>query len=116
MQQRPRWQRAVENLSVGQLVIIRQDNLPPTKWLLGRIEAIHPGTDGLVRVATVRTQNSTLKRPVVKLCPLPWPQLPELPSDDFNSSFIEKFRLMVKKLITRGYGGRMFGTLKNILL
>lgn len=74
LQQRPRWRRAVENLSVGQLVIIRQDNLPPVKWLLGRIEAIHPGRDGLVRVATVRTQSSTLERPVVKLCPLPSPR------------------------------------------
>lgn len=75
MQQRPRWQSIQDNLSVGQMVIIRQDNMPPTKWLLGRIESIHPGNDGLVRVATVRTQNSVLKRPVVKLCPLPSPSL-----------------------------------------
>lgn len=78
LQQRPRWQSIQDNLSVGQMVIIRQDNMPPTKWLLGRIEAIHPGEDGLVRVATVRTQNSTLKRPIVKLCPLPSPRLPEV--------------------------------------
>lgn len=78
LQQRPKWQSAIGNLKIGQLVIIRQDDLPPAKWLLGRIEQIHPGDDGLVRVATVRTQHSTLKRPVVKLCPLPSPNLPEV--------------------------------------
>lgn len=77
LQQRPKWQQAVQNLAKGQLVIIRQDNLPPTKWLLGRIEDIHPGDDGLVRVATVRTQSSILKRPIVKLCPLPSPAFPD---------------------------------------
>ncbi|GFX01150.1 hypothetical protein TNCV_4581161 [Trichonephila clavipes] len=33
---------------------------------MARILQVHPGNDGLVRVATVKTQNSVLKRPVHK--------------------------------------------------
>lgn len=36
-------------------VIIKEDNLPPFKWKLGRIICIHPGKDEVARVATVKT-------------------------------------------------------------
>ncbi|XP_053599221.1 uncharacterized protein LOC128669064 [Microplitis demolitor] len=31
------------NLQLGTLVLIAEDNLPPLQWLIGRISAIHPG-------------------------------------------------------------------------
>lgn len=37
MQQRPKWKHVQENLKEGQLVMIMEDNLPPTVWALGRI-------------------------------------------------------------------------------
>jgi len=43
----------------------------PQLWKMGRIIAIHPGSDGKVRVATVRTDAGEVKRPIVKLCVLP---------------------------------------------
>ncbi|CAK1581457.1 unnamed protein product [Parnassius mnemosyne] len=36
-----------------------------------RVQDVHPGKDGVVRVVTLRTTNGLLKRPVNKLCPLP---------------------------------------------
>ena len=36
--------------------------------MLGRVLEATPSSDGLVRKATVRTKNSTLVRPVTKLC------------------------------------------------
>lgn len=36
-----------------------------------RVLDIHPGADGYVRVVTIKTQNSTLKRPITKVAPLP---------------------------------------------
>ncbi|KAF0696896.1 Integrase catalytic domain-containing protein [Aphis craccivora] len=40
-------------------------------WQLGRVIAIHPDPDNIVRVVTVKTAEGTLKRPVVKLVKLP---------------------------------------------
>ncbi len=71
MQQRPKWCRTSENLKVGQLVIVKDERLPPLKWKLGRVLLVHPGADGQVRVATVKTADGEYKRPIVKLCLLP---------------------------------------------
>lgn len=71
MQQRPKWLRKRENLEVGDMVMINEPNTPPTRWVIGRIKDVHPGSDGMVRVATIRTPDGICKRPVVKLCLLP---------------------------------------------
>lgn len=71
LQQRQKWKTNQRNLSVGELVLLQENNLPPYKWTLGRISAVHPGTDGVVRVATVKTANGEFRRAVVKWAPLP---------------------------------------------
>lgn len=72
LQQRVKWQRITKNLvRVGQLVLIQNPLLPPCKWELGRVIKCHAGSDGLVRVITVKTASSEYKRPLVKLCLLP---------------------------------------------
>lgn len=71
LQQRPKWMKPKPNLEVGQLVIIKDERMPPLKWKLGRVLAVHPGSDGLVRVATLKTEGGELKRPIVKLALLP---------------------------------------------
>ncbi|KAG5873196.1 hypothetical protein JTB14_013356 [Gonioctena quinquepunctata] len=53
------------------LVLIKDGNVPPCKWNMGRIIALHPGDDNVARVATVKTSSGELKRPLVKLCPPP---------------------------------------------
>lgn len=52
-------------------VLVKSDTAPPCKWQLGRITQLHPGADDQIRVATVRTVDSVIKRPIIKLCPLP---------------------------------------------
>ena len=59
-----------ENFSVGRLVLIRDDRFPPSKWPLGRILEVHPGPDGHVRVVTVKTATTSLRRHIARLCPL----------------------------------------------
>lgn len=71
LQRRSKWRTKNSNVEVGDMVVIKNDNLPPSQWLLGRIEDVHPGSDGQVRVATVRTANGIYKRSVSKICPLP---------------------------------------------
>ena len=62
-----KWRHPTRNLQVGDVVIIREDTLVPTKWPLARVSQVHCGKDGLVRVATVKTTKGTYKRPVTKL-------------------------------------------------
>ncbi|XP_039315422.1 uncharacterized protein LOC105198944 [Solenopsis invicta] len=68
---RYKWNKVVPSLTVGNLVLVVDERYPPAKWPLGRIIQTHEGKDGLTRVVTVRTQTSILKRPIVKVCPLP---------------------------------------------
>lgn len=53
------------------MVIIRNENLPPLNWKLGRISELCPGSDGVVRVVVIRTKDGFLKRPIAKICKLP---------------------------------------------
>ncbi|XP_025158151.1 uncharacterized protein LOC112589369 [Harpegnathos saltator] len=71
LQQRGKWRKVQPSIQVGKMVLIRNTTLPPCKWELGRVTQCHPGPDGLTRVVTVRTANSTLQRPIVKICLLP---------------------------------------------
>nr|XP_022908199.1 uncharacterized protein LOC111419605 [Onthophagus taurus] len=71
LQQRQKWNIPTSNPSVGDLVIIRNEQRPPLQWEIGRIELIHPGVDGVIRVVTIKTINGRLTRPVTKLCLLP---------------------------------------------
>jgi hypothetical protein len=81
LQQRPKWLQHRSNLQVDDLVIIKDDNLPPQKWKLGRVIILHPGADNLVRVVTLRTADGQLKRPIAKLCLLPIINTSESESD-----------------------------------
>lgn len=71
LQERPKWKTATLNLKPGELVIIKDPNLPPTKWLLGKIESTTQGADGRVRVASVKTTSGTFVRPIAKLARVP---------------------------------------------
>ena len=71
LQQRPKWVGPKPNLTVGSMVLVKDDRLPPLHWKLGRITEVHPGSDELVRVVTVRTVQGEFKRPIVKIAPLP---------------------------------------------
>lgn len=71
-QQRNKWQFHNMSIHVGQMVILKEDNIPPLNWSLGRIVEVHPGKDGVNRVATVRTTRGTYKRPITRLCLLPF--------------------------------------------
>lgn len=73
LQSRPKWLKVSDNIKVDDLVIIKDDRLPPQHWLLARVISTHPGADGLVRVVTVRTKNGIQKRPISihRICRLP---------------------------------------------
>lgn len=66
-----KWRFPSNEVKVGSIVLIIDENLPPSKWSLAKVIETHPGRDGLTRVVTLKTARTTLKRPIVKLCPLP---------------------------------------------
>ncbi|GFX35257.1 integrase catalytic domain-containing protein [Trichonephila clavipes] len=52
LQERYKWKFNKNNVSVGTLVLIKDENLPSTKWSTGRITEIFPGTDDISRITT----------------------------------------------------------------
>ena len=57
---------SISNIQVGDIVILQEDNLIPTKWPLARVTHAHSGIDGIVCVATVKTSTGVYKRPITK--------------------------------------------------
>ncbi|XP_058827569.1 uncharacterized protein LOC131687494 [Topomyia yanbarensis] len=68
---RTKWTRQRNNLFVGTMVLVKEDNLPPLKWALGRITHITSGSDGNIRVVTVKTKDGSFTRGISKICILP---------------------------------------------
>lgn len=66
-----KWNQPTPEIQPESLVLVMDERYPPSKWPLGRILEVHPGNDGHVRVVTVKTATSTLKRPITKLRLLP---------------------------------------------
>ncbi|XP_043468116.1 uncharacterized protein LOC122502236 [Leptopilina heterotoma] len=71
LQQRTKWKERKNSIQKDSLVLIKDDNSPPMKWLLGRVVELHPGTDGLIRVVSLRTHKGIVKRAITRLCVLP---------------------------------------------
>ena len=69
-----KWHHPTRNVQVGDIVILQEDNMVPTKWPLAKVIQTHAGKDGLVRVVIIKTATGTYKRPVTKITLL-------LPSD-----------------------------------
>ncbi|XP_039311165.1 uncharacterized protein LOC120359022 [Solenopsis invicta] len=71
-----RWQRKWrtskgQQLKVGQLAIVQQPGLGPLQWLLGWVQQLHSGPDGIARTATLRTAKGQITRPLTILAILP---------------------------------------------
>jgi len=72
LQQRPKWTGTNPNLKVGDMVLLKEETLPVLQWNLARVIQVHPGPDHLVRVVTVKTSTGNYKRPIAKICKLPF--------------------------------------------
>ncbi|XP_059049915.1 uncharacterized protein LOC131844935 [Achroia grisella] len=71
LQQRTKWKTQQKDIKLDALVILKDDNLPPLKWRLGRIKQVYPGADGVSRVADIYTAAGVTRRAFSKICPLP---------------------------------------------
>lgn len=71
LMQRRKWNRLIPEPVIGDVVLVREPDLPPARWLMGKIVKKHPGVDNVTRVVTLRYKNSYIKRPLSKIVILP---------------------------------------------
>jgi len=76
LQPRAKWLKSTPNISVGQVVMVMDSQLPRALWPVGRVNQVVPSSDGTIRVAEVTVGNRVYSRPVSKLI-----VLPEMPTD-----------------------------------
>lgn len=67
LQQLHKWKTPQRNLSIGDIVLIKEDNPFTTHWPLAKVISTFPGQDGKVCVVQVKTATSTYKRPTSKI-------------------------------------------------
>ena len=70
LQERQKWMKPRPNLEIGDLVLMKQDNVPRNQWPLGLVTRTHKSDDGLVRCVDVRTATGIYERPITKICVL----------------------------------------------
>lgn len=68
---RNKWCTEKQEINVNDLVMVKDETLPSTKWALGRIIEKHPGPDGRTRVVSVKTGKNVIKRTITKIAPMP---------------------------------------------
>lgn len=72
LQSRPKWKGVQPNLQIGTMVLIKNDNVSPLQWPMGRIVDVKPGKDGKVRALDVKTAKGfIITTSIMKVCPLP---------------------------------------------
>jgi hypothetical protein len=72
LQKRAKWrERGKVTICVGDIVLVKEDNLPPCQWRLGRVMETFPGPDGITRTVMLRTSLGNLKRNIMSIAPLP---------------------------------------------
>ncbi|XP_050495535.1 uncharacterized protein LOC126876672 [Bombus huntii] len=86
---RNKWNKGSHDIREGTIVLLREDNVPPMQWPLGRIIKAQPGADGIIRTAIVRTATSTLERSIKRMVPLPSRTTPD-DSEPINSPKSDK--------------------------
>ncbi|XP_063907415.1 uncharacterized protein LOC135125692 [Zophobas morio] len=72
LQQRKKWNRTAKTeVKPGLPVLLREDNLHPMCWRMGVVMETHPGKDGIVRTATIRTSSGPVVRATNRICLFP---------------------------------------------
>lgn len=70
LQVKGRWAKDQDNVKTGDLVVIKDNQSSLLVWRLGRVQELLPGSDEVVRVVKLFTNQGIVTRPVVKLVPL----------------------------------------------
>lgn len=64
-----KWHLPVKNITISDIVVVREDGTVPSFWPLAKVTQTYPGKDGLVRIVDVKTSKGIYKHPVTKVIP-----------------------------------------------
>ena len=67
LQRRNKWRRQQRDFAIGDIVLVKDQELFTRTWPIALITALHPGPDGHVQAVTLRTSKGVYIRPIVKL-------------------------------------------------
>jgi hypothetical protein len=67
LQQRQKWTKSERNVAVGDIVLLKDENMPRNDWSMGRVTATKPDSKGYVRSVVLKTSTAELHRPINKL-------------------------------------------------
>ena len=67
LQRRQKWLYPQRNYKVGDVVLVADPHAPRNSWPMGIVQEVNIGNQQLVRSVRVKTQSSTLVRPITKL-------------------------------------------------
>jgi hypothetical protein len=67
LQQRQKWNKIQRNIQVGDLVLVKDDNLARCNWSMARVLSTVKDSKAVVRSVKLKTQSSELCRPIHKL-------------------------------------------------
>ena len=60
LQLRKKWVKPKRNLQVGDIIMVKDENIPRNEWKLARVEEVFPSEDGLVRKVKLAMATSSL--------------------------------------------------------
>jgi len=62
LQERSKWRVETSNITVRSIALMKEDNGPPLRWQLERIQEVIPGGEGVIRVAMVDGSDQESRR------------------------------------------------------
>ncbi|XP_015126963.1 uncharacterized protein LOC107048337 [Diachasma alloeum] len=65
-----KWTSGEHPIKEDSIVLMKENNLPPRQWAIGRVIQAFPGSDGVIRSVKVKTIKGIFDRSVRKLAPL----------------------------------------------
>ncbi len=65
-----KWLRPQQNVRVGDIVLLKDQELFSRSWPMAWVKETHRGEDGHVQVVTLQTEKGTYRRPITRLVPL----------------------------------------------
>lgn len=71
LQTRDKWQKPMEDIKEGAIVLLVDPQLPRALWQIRRVTKVLPGSDEHIRTAEVKIHDKTYTRPIVRMIVLP---------------------------------------------